>query len=102
MAGGPRYTFPTSSPNHKLHLLGVVGYGATKVQESEQKGLAGGLGIGWEFVPEPGNGLSHGLGLGAQIDAVAAKGQKAQVRVSVGLVYRLKKEHGSLIASRGR
>jgi hypothetical protein len=85
-AVGWRYTLPVSGPNHKLH--GYVQYGNTfKARDSGDKGSVVLFSVGWEFVPDPGNGKSHGLGLGAQFDA--AVGQVPQAQLSIGLVYRV-------------
>ena|SRR5215207_7891030 len=86
---GARYTLP-HGVRHKVNLQGLV------VLKDRVKGTAddGGpavLGIGWEFVPEPGNGSSHGLGLEAQFEAIV--GKETHVRLTVGLVFRLKKTH---------
>ena len=85
---GARYTLPQSGLHHKVHLL-ALGVLKDRVKGVEDDGGPAVLGIGWEFVPEPGNGSSHGLGLGAQLDTIV--GKQSHVRLTIGLVFRLKK-----------
>ena len=87
---GARYTLPQSGAHHKVHVQGL-GVLKDRVKGTEDDGGPAVLGIGWEFVPEPGNGSSHGLGLGAQLDAVV--GKETHVRLTLGLVFRFNKTH---------
>ena len=89
-SAGIRYTLPQSTPHHKIHVQGLAVL-ADRVKGADDDGGPVVVGIGWEFVPEPGNGSSHGLGLGAQLDAVL--GDETQVRFTIGLVFRVKKNH---------
>ena len=85
---GARYTLPQSGLHHKVHVQ-VLGVLKDRVKGAEDDGGPAVLGIGWEFVPEPGNGSSHGMGLGAQLDTIV--GEQSHVRLTIGLVFRLKK-----------
>ena len=91
---GPRWTIALRNPQHKLlpHvLIGTVHQNDNGVDTTD---FAAAIGGGWEYVlhPPSSDQSSSGLGFRVNADYVVRKGDADNYpRVSVGVIYRFKK-----------